>query len=364
MFSRLEVLIGLPGDGADGEARFIFEYLLFSLFSFLILALMYSLGGSLSMVFLAGMLSVLHIGLLVLRNRFESRVLLVVSIAGWMLYILLSVWFAGWICGAQYLIFLWLLLLMIWAQWNGSFLFGSLLAVIVLMAAIDLYAPALQPANPAAEHWQNPVRLVHLAISLTGIMLLYRKLRLRTEFLEGEYQNAQKELETFQTKDTLTGLLNRRAILDMIEAEMVRYERTEDPFILIMADVDQLKAVNEKFGYETGDRFLKEAAVLLRENIRRQDSCARWGGGEFLFFVPTTDLEGGAVLAEKIREVVKNRIFLEESHSLQQTMTFGVHAYRGIGDAMSVLDGARKKMRRGKELGGNRVLWEDLREED
>lgn len=101
--------------------------------------------------------------------------------------------------------------------------------------------------------------------------------------------------------DELTGLPNRRAVLELAQHEFERTRRTGEPLSLIMVDVDHFKAINDSLGHAAGDALLVTMARLLDGQLRAVDACARFGGEEFLVVLPNTDTQRAAHVAEKLR---------------------------------------------------------------
>lgn len=104
--------------------------------------------------------------------------------------------------------------------------------------------------------------------------------------------------------DTLTGLYNRRTILETLDREMGRAHRYRGNLALLMFDLDHFKAINDRFGHETGDQVLKEVARQTQEEFRMADLLGRWGGEEFIAILPDTTLDAAEALAERIRQAV------------------------------------------------------------
>ncbi|WP_019616440.1 GGDEF domain-containing protein [Psychromonas ossibalaenae] len=122
--------------------------------------------------------------------------------------------------------------------------------------------------------------------------------------------------------DSLTELLNRRAIEYKLASEWHRFIRYKEPFCLVILDIDDFKKINDNFGHLKGDEILKEVAEKLDANTRKTDFCARWGGEEFLILCPVSELAQAIVLAEKLRinihRAVKGRIELSASLGVSQ----------------------------------------------
>lgn len=105
--------------------------------------------------------------------------------------------------------------------------------------------------------------------------------------------------------DPLTGLNNRRYLMDFLQREMDRARRSHTPVAAIMLDIDHFKRINDAFGHAAGDLALKEVARLLNEHIRGSDMACRYGGEEFLLILPGATLEGARQRAENLKALVK-----------------------------------------------------------
>lgn len=127
--------------------------------------------------------------------------------------------------------------------------------------------------------------------------------------------------------DGLTGLYNRRYIMEQIEREFIRAQRSKAPLSLIMVDLDELKAINDRFGHHEGDGFLKEVARIVKVNTRASDVAARWGGDEFMLLAPGTDSRSASKIAERIRAQVERYKIKLEGEEVGITVSAGIVSY-------------------------------------
>ena len=156
--------------------------------------------------------------------------------------------------------------------------------------------------------------------------------------------------------DGLTGLANRRQADEALASEIARTERLGGPVGLILADVDDFKAVNDRFGHPTGDIVLRDLAETLRENVREIDTAARWGGEEFAVILPGTDLEGASQVAERIRAALAEReIPSVEGAHLHVTASFGVAVSNPTTTVQQLVEAADEALYRAKRAGKDRV---------
>jgi len=125
---------------------------------------------------------------------------------------------------------------------------------------------------------------------------------------------------------------------------------------VVFVELDQMKAVNDRWGHQAGDTVLIELARRLTEAVREVDVVARWGGDEFTLLLPKTGLDGALLLAEKIRSAVGTAPFRIDNGSLDITISVGVAAYPEHGSSgKDLVNAADAAMYKAKAKGRNRV---------
>tara|TARA_R110000824_G_scaffold5395_1_gene24945 strand:- start:5986 stop:7182 length:1197 start_codon:yes stop_codon:yes gene_type:complete len=189
-----------------------------------------------------------------------------------------------------------------------------------------------------------------LVMMVIGIVMSEALRQLRAgEFL------ARQQLREQATTDQLTGLLNRRAMHQLLQQEHARAQRYETRYSLILGDLDRFKRVNDRYGHNVGDIVLQETARRLGSHMRAQDALCRWGGEEILMLLPETGLEGAKQVAEKIRLSLSDEPILAGEHCVPQTISLGVTSCHGRDDIESAIKRADDALYQAKENGRNRT---------
>jgi len=167
-----------------------------------------------------------------------------------------------------------------------------------------------------------------------------------------ELAERSRELERLAVTDLLTGLHNRRYLVDTFEKEIKRADRYERPFCVIMLDVDRFKQFNDTYGHRAGDKVLVAMGEVLRQATRNLDVCARYGGEEFIALLPECELENGVKAAERVRERLSREAF---EHG-PVTVSVGVAEFPMHGESASAVIGAADEaLYEAKRRGRDRV---------
>jgi len=161
-----------------------------------------------------------------------------------------------------------------------------------------------------------------------GIILVY------SYVLMGRIERSRNELEQSSNIDTLTGLLNRRALQTVASTMFQRLHCSQRKFVLLFADLDKFKDVNDELGHAAGDLVLREFARMVRNAIREQDVAARFGGDEFVIILEDATLKHAQLIAERIQKQVTH---WSEENEIDFSVTFGLGEAPTHGDSFTNL---------------------------
>jgi diguanylate cyclase (GGDEF)-like protein len=146
-------------------------------------------------------------------------------------------------------------------------------------------------------------------------------------------REGRQQLEELLMTDPLTGISNRRHLMERLEGETLRSCRSERAFAILMVDVDRFKEFNDTHGHFAGDEALKMVAEVLQEEMREVDHVARYGGEEFLVMLPDTDIDGAVKAAERIRTRLAGCAVVVGKQSFTVTVSVGVAEFPADGDS-------------------------------
>lgn len=218
----------------------------------------------------------------------------------------------------------------------------------------------LQAARLEQRNWILAGVTVAFVMALLASLMAWRGYRIKSR-LEAEVAGRNRELEEalatisqLARQDPLTGLLNRRAFLDLADHEQTRARRSGAPLAVAMADIDNFKPINDEHGHAVGDQILKEVAARLREHVREEDVICRWGGEEFLCLLPETDLEAGRRVVDRMRRDLTGKPVETGAGTFSIKLTIGMAPVEENLD--SAIEAADRAMYEGKRAGRNRVV--------
>lgn len=184
-----------------------------------------------------------------------------------------------------------------------------------------------------------------------GLLKENSLLKKRIEKLEEQLEILKEDSVT----DFLTGLLNRKSIIDIIKQEIIRLMRYEKKFSLMIIDIDNFKLINDHHGHPVGDLILQEISNVMKAGIRLSDRIGRIGGEEFIVLLPETSNNKALIVAECLRKDVEKHPFMIGKGRKKITISIGVGEYKpklSLGENMKKLD---RILYKSKNEGKNRI---------
>lgn len=227
---------------------------------------------------------------------------------------------------------------------------------IVLMGAEMAWMAVMQPS--VHEPFQEAVNWVFVSASMAMIRILSDRLgqmRARLNAQKADLSEALEHIRLLATRDSLTGLLNRRAAQDELRRASGLAVRSAWPLAVALADLDHFKQINDNFGHQVGDGVLQAFARAAERELRSADRVARWGGEEFLFVLPDTDGEQAIICLDRLRSAFAelNVGGVPSTHRL--SFSAGVALCAGPEDIEAAIERADRAMYSAKMAGRNRT---------
>ncbi len=173
-----------------------------------------------------------------------------------------------------------------------------------------------------------------------------------------ELHHAEREMRYHATHDTLTNLMNRRTVLEHIDYFWRVARREQHNFAIVLADIDDFKNINDTYGHAMGDAVLAALGTLFKSNLRASDLVGRYGGEEFVFFLPHASLDSAKDFTERLHRVVREKKIQLSGNTIAVTLSVGIADYRpnitqSVDDLLSAADSA---MYVAKSRGKNRTV--------
>jgi diguanylate cyclase (GGDEF)-like protein len=226
---------------------------------------------------------------------------------------------------------------------------------LALTAALGYLLAVVLGSPPGAA--SMPITIATVGINLTAMILL----AYIAMVIAREQRSSRDAAIRLSTIDPLTTLFNRGFFFAALEREIARSARSGRGFCLLMMDLDELKAINDRLGHFHGDRVLSAVGQVVNDGVRRIDTAARYGGDEFVVLLPETDPTGAFVLAEKIRIGVHELALDLPDDTVRPSMSVGVVSFPEDGStADELMISADRAMYTSKRAGKNRVTGVDV----
>ncbi|MCC5856149.1 MAG: GGDEF domain-containing protein [Idiomarina sp.] len=195
--------------------------------------------------------------------------------------------------------------------------------------------------------------LVYIIRPISGRVLEGIRLHLVNKNLTERLRESLAVVSHQAATDALTGQLNRHALNKALNDLIVKGERRNAVFSLLMLDIDFFKSINDTYGHDVGDRAIQHAGQVIAEQLRDDDLCARFGGEEFVVLLPALDEEKAVQVAERIRLALEASPLENPHHTM--TLSIGVATYKSGVTAESLLKAADDGVYAAKHQGRNQV---------
>ena len=249
------------------------------------------------------------------------------------------------------------ILLLYWRRGPATWLIGERLTLLAILSAFVAYALRLALA------FAGNGRAVTTALPEGAGFLVYvvclnvAQILLATGLLVLTQERIASKLRDLVARDTLTGALSRRVILEMLETARASVTRNDDRWAVIMLDMDHFKAINDRHGHAVGDQVLQQVVTTIRENLRLDSHLGRLGGEEFLVVARLRSSGEGREIAERIRAAAEASLLPTDAGAMRCTVSAGVaeldrEALRAGTDPLVAADAA---LYEAKRAGRNRV---------
>ncbi len=265
--------------------------------------------------------------------------------------------FAGTDFGFQYIALFGIFI--VFFRTEGALAYKYAYAVIsgILIALVTLFA-GMQDALPMTYSFVYKFTLMaNVLYAMTIAIMISRFYCLKFSASEHKILQYSKKLEQLASVDALTGLQNRRSMMQHLERLATNYENSEIPFSIVIADIDHFKSVNDTYGHDTGDYVLKKLAEGFLGFMTERGHIARWGGEEFLFTFEGNNADYIFVELNNLKSLIKDTRFHFNDFDLNITMTFGLEEFDSGAGLLNVISKADQKLYIGKEQGRNRVIY-------
>lgn len=181
------------------------------------------------------------------------------------------------------------------------------------------------------------------------------KLRKQLAISKAELAGLLEKVTELATRDELTGVYNRRWLMEMLQKEKDRTDREGQPFCICLVDLDHFKRINDTYGHSAGDVVLKSFAHTTARTLRASDVVARYGGEEFLLFLPNTHLELAKISVERVRNELALTSFEGLPPELRITMSVGIAQYSSQESISELISRADQATYRAKAGGRDRI---------
>ncbi len=280
--------------------------------------------------------------------------LLHVSIVIW---ILVAILFLGWECGAQQFITLLLVTIFMTSYIKRRIKLEYSILLVLIHIGLHLFMTFNNPIYRQSFWEMLFTHIISIVFCLGIIICVVVTFSHNSIAMETKLRDYNANLKRLANVDPLTGLKNRRCMMNFLKENVENADYTEEKkAVIAIGDIDFFKRFNDYYGHACGDEVLMELAALFMDFMEEKGEVARWGGEEFLLVFTDCSLEQGIDYMEKLIHRIRLMDIRYGGETLRVTMTFGVSEYDPIRTVDAIINNADKKLYYGKQNGRNRIV--------
>ena len=232
---------------------------------------------------------------------------------------------------------------------------------LTLMGIVMVYKSITDPV-----HYPYQVEVAHFVLlaailpTISSLAAQLSAMRARLQSQKNELAQAVTRIQILATRDELTGLFNRRHMLEVLTQHQKRLFRSgHHRFCLALLDIDHFKRINDTHGHGVGDEVLREFAATLQRALRDTDVLARWGGEEFLLLINDTSPDLAIIGVDRARELLAASPLLAHMPDLKVTFSAGLTGYDDVEELSTCIERADRALYRAKSEGRDRTVIDD-----
>jgi len=230
-----------------------------------------------------------------------------------------------------------------------------------LMGCAMVYKTLTDPENyPYQLELAHFILIAAILPTISSLAGQLNSMRMRLQSQKNELAQALTRIQILATRDELTGLFNRRHMMEVLTQHQKRLIRSgHHRFCLALLDIDHFKRINDTHGHGVGDEVLREFAATLQRALRDTDVLARWGGEEFLLLINDTSPELANIGLERARDMLASAPLLAHMPDLRVTFSAGLTGYDDVEELSTCIERADQALYRAKAEGRNRTVIDD-----
>lgn len=251
-------------------------------------------------------------------------------------------------------------MVMLLASFREGFLTLAGLALFAVVGYLVVVALAIRNKSMELQWSIEVLQWFIFTVTCIGFVMtgaLIHRLRWRLSMKNEELAEALEEVREKAIRDELTGLFNRRHVMEVLEQQQALANSGDYGFSICYLDLDHFKPINDRYGHGVGDEVLTRFAGIARASLREADYIGRLGGEEFVLMLPNTDCAEAARVAERLRSALENTDFSDLVPELQVTVSAGLAQYRPGETLDTMMARADACLYEAKEAGRNRMVY-------